>query len=677
MRDTRFKHLFTPIKIGPIPAKNRLFASPQDYPGMTWGRFLSEEAAWFYERKAVGGHASVCIGDMMIDADAGRSHPFQMRGNDLLGKANLTRTSMAIARHGTIPAIELVHAGKNVNLNLMAEPRAYALGPSADMRVDGVEVREMNDDDIQLLIDQYTDAAAFARQCGYKMIVLHGGHGWQLSQFMSARDNQRKDQWGGSLEKRMRFPLAVIESIRKRIGTQYPIEYRMSVSEALPDGYATDEGVRMAQMLDGKVDLINASIGHHEIDAATMVTMPSMFLADGSNLFSAAAVKKAVKNTPVSAVAAITDPEMMEEAIASGQADIIELGRQTLADPDLPVKAMLGLEEDITPCCRCFHCFSTSTVGGVFYCAVNPEVGREMTRYIDSGCLARSKKRILVVGGGVGGMQAALTALDQGHEVVLAEKTAQLGGRLLCEHKVPFKANLMTYIKRQKGKIQRSDIELHLNTAVTPANVDSFKADVIIAAIGAKPVVPDVIGIEFSNVFGAEEIYAAAEKAGSEVAVIGGGLVGLELALYLSELGKRVTVVEVAERSIASPPPVAGTSNRMSGIFELANGYPLVHGIAIKEEVLKYPELRILTSTKPLEINGTGLLVEDSSGRHHIAADTIVYATGLTPLTDEAQALAEHASEFYMIGDAIIPDNIYTATSTGYTAVIDAGRTLI
>jgi 2,4-dienoyl-CoA reductase-like NADH-dependent reductase (Old Yellow Enzyme family)/thioredoxin reductase len=673
MKNTKFKHLFTPVRIGRIPVANRLFASPQDYPGMTYGRFLTEEAAWFYERKALGGHASVCVGDMMVDGAEGRSHPFQMRGDDLLGKANLTRTSMAIARHGSLPAIELVHAGKNANIDLMPVPQAFVLGPSADLRPDGIEVREMGEDDIQFLIDRYADAAALAKQCGFKMIVLHGGHGWQLAQFLSPRDNQRKDRWGGSVERRTRFPLAVIEAVRRRIGAQYPIEFRMSVSEALPDGYDTDEGVRIAQLLDDKVDLINASIGHHEIDAASMVTMPSMFFPDGFNLPSAAAVKKAV-NTLVSTVAALTDPEMMEEAIASGQADIIELGRQTLADPDVPIKALLGKEEEITPCCRCFHCFSTSTVGGVFYCAVNPEIGREAAYSIDVRTAPRSSKRVLVVGGGVGGMQAALTACEQGHEVVLCEKTDCLGGPLLAEEQVPFKVNLMKYLRRQADKIRRSRIELHLSTEVTTANVEDFRPDVIIAALGARPIKPHLVGIDRPQVFCAEEIYRSPEKAGDSTVIIGGGLVGLELSLFLSGRGQKVTVVEIAERTVASPPPIPGTSNRVSGVVEIPNGYPVVQGIAIREEARKYPDLSIHTSIEPLKITDEGLLVSRAGETWTIPAKTVIYAVGLEPLTDEAQALAAYAPEFSLIGDAVVPDNIYTATSMGYTAAMDLGR---
>lgn len=446
MSELKYKHLFEPIQLGNVLFRNRIFSAPQDYPGLTGDRFLTEEAAYFYERKAMGGFASVCVGDMMIDSkiDSGRSHPFQMRVNDVLGKANLTRLSSAIARHGAVAAIELNRAGLIADPYLMPGNEGIVYGLVDGIRSDGVEIRAMNDEQIEDLIIAYADSAVFARQCGFNMIMLHGGHGWQMHQFISPRDNQRTDKCGGSTENRMRFPLAVIEAIRKRICYAVPIEFRMSGTEGLSDGYGIDEGIRIARALDGKVDFIHVSAGHHEDDTAFMVSHPPLFQSDGPNVKYAAEIKKYVK-PPVATVGALTNPEMMEEIIASGKADIVALARQTLADPDLPIKARIGLEDEITPCLRCFNCFNLSAVGGVFYCAVNPEIGREQASMM--AIPPRHKKTVLVVGGGVGGMQAAHTAAQRGHKVILCEKSDKLGGILLCEGHIPFKSNFSVYLK--------------------------------------------------------------------------------------------------------------------------------------------------------------------------------------------------------------------------------------
>ncbi len=671
MSNLKFPHLFEPIKVRNTLFKNRIFSAPQDYPGLTGDRFLTEEGSYFYERKALGGFASVCVGDVIVDSDEGRSHPFQMRGNDFLGKVSLTRTSTGINRHGAVSAVELCHAGQNANINLMPDFKGYVEGVVDGIREDGIEIRGMNEEQIEKLIMKYVEAAKFARQCGFGMITLHAGHGWQMSQFISARDNKRTDRWGGSIENRMRFPLSVIDGIRKAIGPSVPIEVRISATEWLPDGYEIDEGIEIAKLLDGNADIIHVSVGHHEIDSATMRTHPSMFLDDGCNVPFATEIKKHVK-TPVSTVGALTDPEMMEELIASGKVDIVNLGRQTLADPDLPIKSRLGMEEEINPCLRCFNCFSNSTVGGVFYCASNPEIGREQA--VMTEVPPKNKKRVLIAGGGIGGMQAAITAADRGHEVILCEKSDKLGGALLCEEKIPFKGNLSKYLKRQAKKVYNRLVDVRLNTEVNYDFAKSLSPDVIIAALGARPMIPKIKGIEDEKVLGAEEVYYNPEKVGKTAVIMGGGLVGLELGAFLAHQGKDITIVEMAPMTIASPPPVEGTSNRMSGIMDMPLGFPLVHGVALREEFSNMEKVSILTSTKALEVNKEGLVVEKDGEKQTLEAETIIYAIGQKPLMDEALNLKDAAPEFYQLGDCLAPKNIYEATSVAYQIATDLGR---
>ncbi|MBR0402065.1 MAG: FAD-dependent oxidoreductase [Lachnospiraceae bacterium] len=672
MSQLTYQHLFEPIRIGNVYFKNRLFSSPQDYPGLTSGeRFLTEEAAYFYERKAAGGFAAVCVGDVIVDADHGRSHPFQMRGLDPMAKVNMTRVSTAIKRHTAVPSVELCHAGKNAAIDLMPEGEKFVYGPVEWERPDGVLVRQLDDEGIEKLIWHYTNAAVFAMQTGYKMITLHGGHGWQIHQFISPTENTRTDKWGGSIENSMRFPLAVIDSIRKAIGPRVPIEFRMSGSENLPWGYDIDEGIEIAKMLDGKVDIIHVSTGHHEIDLASMRTHPTMFLEDGCNLQYAEKIK-AVVSTPVSTVGAYTDPEMMEDIIASGKADIICMGRQTLADPDLPIKARAGKRDEIRPCLRCFNCFSNSTVDGVFYCAVNPEIGREAASMFRKA--PKFKKKVLVAGGGPGGMQAALTAAEQGHQVILCEKSGRLGGALLCEEKIPFKKNLGIYLDRQARMCEKDPaIEVRLNCTVTPEVCEEIAPDVIIAAMGARPVKPPVPGIDLPKVVGAEEIYLDIDKAGQKVVIMGGGLVGLELGVYLAENGREVTVVEMAPGTLVTPPE-GGTSERFGGVMDMPAGYPLVQGVALMVKLESLPNMQVKPSTKAIEINDEGLVVETKGERCVIPADTVIYAVGQRPETAAAEAISGCAAEFYQIGDCVLPANVYEATSQAWQIAVDIGQ---
>ncbi len=668
MYEMKHRLLFEPIRLAGQTFRNRIFASPQDHPYLTSENFLTPEAIAFYESKAIGGFGSVCVGDFMVDSFCGHSHPFQLRGDDKRGKAMLVDTALAITRHGAVGSVELNHAGENAFV--MAEREGYMYG-LVEGEHNGVPVRAMDDEYLERAILKFAQAADYARQSGFGMVTLHGGHGWMLAQFMSPRTNRRTDKWGGSLENRMRFPLAVIDAVRKVVGPAFPIEIRISGAEIVEGGYDIDEGVRIAEMLDGKVDLIHVSAGHHEDDAASMVTHPTMFLPDGVNVKYAAEIKKHVK-TPVATVGALTDPAFMEELIASGKTDIVELGRQSLADPDLPIKARMGRDEDVNQCMRCFTCFSCSTVNGIFYCAINPRVGHELENKY--AVPPRKRKKVLVAGGGIGGMQAALTCAEQGHEVILCEKSDKLGGALLCEHNVPFKQKLRIYLKNQARRVLEADIDLRLNTPVTPELARALEPDVIIAAMGARPVVPTFIrGWDRENVVGAEQVYYDPEMTGKNVVILGGGLVGLELGLWLAQLGRQVTVVEMAPSTLATQAD-AGTSERMFGSSGIRHGDPIVHGIAIAQELKKLPNMTVKTSTKALEIGEDGVRVEGKDGEYVIPADTVIYAVGQKPLSTEANLLYDCAPEFYQIGDCVAPRNIMNATSAAYQIARDIGR---
>ena len=667
MAASDYPNLLSPIVLGKQFFKHRIFASPQDNPQLDANKFLTRDAMAFYERKAMGGFASVCVGDFMVDSRAGHSHPFQLRGDDVRGKASMFRTAMGIVKHGAVAAVELNHAGQNSN---MWETEGFVYGFADGVREDGVEVRAFDDAWLERLIACFADAAAYARQVGFQMITLHGGHGWCLNQFMSPRENTRQDKWGGSLENRMRFPLAVIEAVRKRVGSAMPIEIRLSGAEWVPGGYDVDECVAIAKALDGKVDLLHISTGHHENDTASMRTHPTMFLEDGCNTFYAAEVKKHVK-TPVATVGALTDVKMMEELIASGVADIVELGRQSLADPDLPLKAQTGREDDINRCMRCFTCFSNSTLGGIFYCSTNPEIGNELDCMFDVP--PREKKTVLVAGGGIGGMQAALTLSQRGHRVILCEKGPRLGGVLRCEASIPFKKPLENYLDLQERRIGKSDIEVRLNTAVTPELAKALRPDVIIAAMGARPVKPPVKNIDAPNVVGAEEVYYDPEKAGHKCVILGGGLVGLELGVFLAGYrGREVDVIEMLPTTLASDKS-GGTSERMDAVG-MAAGEALVQGVALSVKLKDLPNMAVHTSTRAVEVTETGLRVAGPEGEYEIAADTVIYAAGQRPLREDALALRDCAKEFYMLGDCVTPKNIVAATQAAFQLARDIGR---
>lgn len=648
MSEFKYPNLFTPIKLGDTIFRNRIIASPTGFHDLTPECFPTREAYAYYERKAIGGAAAVTVGDCVVDTGRGMFNIDHVPLDTDKHLASMYNLADAISRHGAVASVELQHAGMYARGSAALGNQIY--GPCDWVDAQGNRVLAMTEEIIEETIEAFANAAAFVKRCGFGMVTIHGGHGWLLSQFMSPLINKRKDRWGGSIENRMRLTLAIVERIRKKCGRGFPIEIRISGDECNPDGYTIEEGIEIAKQLDGKVDLIHVSAGNHEVRDAFVITHPSMFLEDGCNVKYAAMIKKHVK-TPVATVGALSDPDQMEEIIASGQADIVELARGLLADPDLPLKAKTGREDEIIKCMRCLSCFTSLMATKQFACAFNPVIGRELEHKFDLA--PASKKTVLVAGGGIGGMQAALTASDRGHQVILCEKAGRLGGVLRCEEKVPFKKNLEEYLNRQERMLKKSGVEVRLNTPVTPELVKSINPDVVIAALGSRPIVPGIKGIDRENVYSAEEVYINPELAGENVVILGGGLVGTELAIFLAGLGRRVTILEMEAA--------------------LNSGGNFLHGLAIEIQIR---ELGIKTalSTKAVEINERGVLGQGPEGEKLYEADTVIYAVGQVPLSEEALALSGCAREFHMLGDCRKPANIQKATTEAYYTARDLGR---
>lgn len=373
-----------------------------------------------------------------------------------------------------------------------------------------------------------------------------------------------------------------------------------------------------------------------------------MFLEDGVNVKYAAAIKQHV-STPVATVGALSEPALLEEIIASGKADVVELARGLICDPDLPIKARSGREDEISHCVRCFTCFSSLMTRGQFCCALNPELSNEHdSKYARPAAI---KKKVLIAGGGVAGMQAALTASKRGHDVILCEKSERLGGVLRCEEGVPFKKHLSQYLDLQERLIDRAAIDVRLKTEITPELARELSPDVIIAAMGAKPSIPPIPGIE--NTVSAEALYKCPEQAGKQLVILGGGLVGCELAIFMAGHGCDVTVLEMA----AAP----------------NFGWNILQGQSVGIEFDKLG-IKLCTGTTVKAIEKGCVVAQNQNGELRFAADTIVSALGMKPLREEALALSLCAPEFHQIGDCKDVKNIYSATNTAYQIAMDIGR---
>lgn len=644
----KFENLCKPITIAGVTFRNRMFSAPMGGTDITNDGCIGPKSTAFYELRGKGGAGAVTVSECMVHPKTDGSHAYHLDTSILNSLASATYTADAIRRHGAMPSLELSHSGMYAGTYMTDKSKQHEMsqwGPSATVRADGVQVKALTKEMLADIVVAYKEVAGLAKRAGFEMLMIHGGHGWLLNQFLSPYFNKRTDEYGGSLENRCRLAIEVLKAVRQAVGPKFPIEFRLSGSELFDGGYDLEEGVRIAQQIEPYIDLLHVSAGTYQ--RGFQDTHPSMFKEHGCNVYLAAEIKKHV-SIPVATLGGLNDPVMMEEIIASGKADIVYMARALLADPFLPRKVIENKEEEIVKCLRCFTCMAERAVTSTRRCTVNPLIGRELDGVEVQA--APVKKKVLVAGGGPGGLYAAYTAARRGHEVILCEKSDKVGGILKSEQALPFKHEMYELGDTYALLAKNAGVEFRLNTEVTAEYAEKEKADALIIAVGSTPLVPPIPGLNGDNVVVVNNYYKEKDKVGHEVVVFGGGLAGCECAIHLGMEGRQVHLVEMRD--------------------ELAPDANVRHRPLLLKEIDKY--VTVHTGYKGIKVTEEGILCEDKEGKEQLVpGGSVICALGQRSRTDVVENLRDAAPYVAVIGDAAKVSTITNAVYWGYHAALD------
>ena len=643
--------LFEPAKIGKMRVKNRIIMAPVGFPLGTASGYTTDRQIAFYEARAKGGVGLIEVTTAIPGPIWGPRVMALMDDEQIPSAQRLVR---ALQAYGVKVSFSVSHPGVRVSEALEKRPPEThpdlvpVVAPSAIRHpLIGRLARALDKDEISQLIQIFVQAARRGKAAGFDLIRIQASHGYLVHQFLSPRTNKRKDEYGGSVENRCRFAYEIIRQVRAEVGPDFPILIRMNGEDFLDDGISLDEGVEQARIFtDAGVDAIDVTTGPRESHHWQFVTM---YQPSGPVVQSAEAIKKAVK-VPVS-VSGKIGPLLAERILQEGSADFIHLCRPLIADPELPNKAREGRLEDIRPCIYCNQCWGRRILVGdeLPCCAVNPSLAREQEFKLEPTVRA---KKVMIIGGGIAGMEAARTLAERGHEVSLYEKSAKLGGQwnILSAYR-PEQDALVKYLSRG---LEKAGIKVFLDQEVTRQKVMEVKPDAVVAATGAKPILPDVPGINSKKVVQAVDVLACKVHVGQEVVIIGGHLVGLDAALFLAEQGKKVSVVEK---------------------LKIAWGVNTTLKLALMENLIKYGVYMYPDSTLE-RVTENGVYVVWDSGdaaakggdRYEtlfLKADTVVLAVGSKSESKLGEQLRGFMSEIYTIGDCVDPRDVLAAIHEG------------
>jgi len=630
---TQFEKLFEPITIKNMTIPNRMIM-PALTVNVAMGE-VNEAAVAYYERRARGGVGMITVGISGVV-------PGLVQGMDLASDDRIEghkKLVEAIHRHGTRANIQLWHPGR-YEMTFLTKRQAVSASDVAPPIFSREQPRPLTVEEIHRIVQAFADAAGRAREAGYDSVEFIASAGYLISQFMSPVTNKRDDEYGGSLENRARFGREIIEAARKKLGDDFPIWIRMVGDELIPGGNKIDDMKRFASIWEeAGVDAFNITAGWHE----ARVPMLTMNVERGAYVWMAEEIKKALKKAPVAASNRINGPELAERILREGRADMVSIARALVCDPDFPKKTKEGKPHLIRRCIACMNCLDSLFTGARAYCSLNPEACREAE--VGEIEPASEKKKVVVIGGGPAGCEAARTARLRGHDVVLFEKEGKLGGQLNLAAQTPGFGEFALVPDYYKAVLDELGADVRMNAEATEEVIKAEKPDVVIYAAGAKPACPDFPGIDQEHVVDAWEVMRGKTVKGEKVAVIGGGGTGCDVAIHLAHQGKDVTQLEMLPRIGHN----IGPGSRW-----------------VVLQTLKNLGVKFVTNFKVVRIEKDKVVGDVNGKEESVPADIVVKAVGSAPSRELYDKLKGADVQVIGIGDALEPRKIVNAVHDGY-----------
>jgi 2,4-dienoyl-CoA reductase-like NADH-dependent reductase (Old Yellow Enzyme family)/thioredoxin reductase len=632
---TSFERLFRPGLVGALKLANRIVMPPMATNYADPNGFITDRQIAYYRERARGGAGYLTFEHTGVLQEGKAAANMAMISSDD-HVPSFQKLVHAVHQEGGKIVIQINHGGRQTSSMFTGLP---LVAPSSIPCPTRQEIpKELSPERIHEIIQAFAQAAYRVKQAEADGVEIHMAHGYLLNGFLSPFSNHRQDDYGGTAEKRLRVPLEVLRAVRQKLGRAFPVICRISGDEYVPGGLTIEDTQKIARALEAHgADGIHVSA---TIAASGYLSQPPYYVPEGVFSHLAAGIRSVVK-VPVIAVGRIRTPQLAEEILKEGKADFVSMGRALIADPHLPRKAQEQRLEEIIPCISCNRCIQSFREGNL-QCAVNPRTGREGQFKIEK--VSQSKK-VWVIGGGPAGMKAAEVAARRGHEVTLYEKEERLGGRFLLAAIPPEKQILKSYVDYLIRQLRKQPVRICLRKSFDPMLLGEDKPDAVILATGARAYLPSLEGIQQVKTVTADDVLSAGTELPGKVLVLGGGGIGAEIADYLAERGKEVTLVEMRE-GIALDMP-----------------WHMQHYLRTR---LRERGVVILTQTKAVRFDQGVLVVEGPEGSKRLDGfDTVVVSAGSRPNNGMVDAVKKTVGEVYIIGDAAQPRELMHAVFEG------------